>query len=195
MLLRRVQTGIVRRRSLVSLELISHSLILALAYTIEFWRKDKTQQKYYETANAIGQKLEAGDILAEIEKKVPPGEDNGTMRWAIIKAKLALEAGGTAMAALPTRSIPPPPSRGESARHGQADPVPGYHPSSEQDLAFQRSLTHRPNDKHRPLISPSTVLIQSQFAAGEASDDHYDAKMNTSRTKKRRVASIIDLED
>lgn len=136
-LLRQEQTGIVRPRSLVSPKLVSHSLILALAYTIEFWRKFKTQQKYYETANAIGKKLDAGGILTEIEKKVPPEGDDGTMRWAIIKAKLALEAGGTAMAALPTRPIPPPTSRGESTRYAQAHLVPEYHPSSEQDLAFR----------------------------------------------------------
>lgn len=137
MLLQQVQTGIVRRRSLVTPELISHSLILALAYTIEFWRNCKTQQKYYETANAIGKKLDAGGILAEIEKKVTPDGGNGTMRWAIVKAKLALEAGGTAMAALPTRPMPPPKSRGESTGHVQAHPVPEYHPTSERDLAFR----------------------------------------------------------
>lgn len=150
-------------------------------FTIEFWRKIKTQQKYHDTADAIGKKLEVNGILAEIEKKVPPfsgpeGVD-GTMRWAMIKVKLAHEAGNTAVAAaLPTRPIPPPTPRKESTRQPQAHPVPG------------------PDGKHKPLISPSTIFIQSQLAAKESSDDHYDAKVNTSPTKKRRVTSIFKNE-
>lgn len=146
------------------LENNSQSLTLALAFTIEFWRKIKTQQKYHDTADAIGKKLEVNGILAEIEKKVPPfsgpeGVD-GTMRWAMIKVKLAHEAGNTAVAAaLPTRPIPPPTPRKESTRQPQAHPVPGYHPSLQQmslsDTNSHTGLTANTNLSSLPQRSSS----------------------------------------
>lgn len=130
----------------------SQSLILALAYTIQFYTRGKTQHKYYETADAIGKKLEFDGILAELEKKVPlfhglEEEDDGTISWATIKATLALEAGVSAVGGppthpmppstpgaestrqtLPTRPIPPPAPIGESTCQIPAQIVPRYHP-------------------------------------------------------------------
>ncbi|CAF9930515.1 MAG: hypothetical protein ALECFALPRED_004624 [Alectoria fallacina] len=169
-------------------------------YTIQFYTRGQTPHKYYETADAIGKKLEFGGILAELETKVPLfhglEEDDGTISWATIKTTLALEAGGSTVGGpstrptppstpgpeskrqtLPMRSIPPPASIGESTCQIQAHTVP------------------RPDDRLKPLISPSAVFIQSQCAAGRGSDEHYDSKVNTSPTKKRRVTSIIELED
>lgn len=127
----------------------SQCLILALVYTIQFWTNGVIKQKYYETADAIGKKLEVVGILAEVEKKVPPfhgsEEDDRTRHWVNIKAILALEAGGPAVEGLPTmpppisggesprqtlptRPKPPPASRGESSGQTRSDLIPRYHP-------------------------------------------------------------------
>lgn len=129
----------------------SQSLILAPVYTIQFYTRGQTPHKYYETADAIGKKLEFGGILAELETKVPLfhglEEDDGTISWATIKTTLALEAGGSTVGGpstrptppstpgpeskrqtLPMRSIPPPASIGESTCQIQAHTVPRYHP-------------------------------------------------------------------
>ena len=129
----------------------SQSLILAPVSTIQFYTRGQSSHKYYETADAIGKKLEFDGILAELEKKVPPfnglEEDDGTLSWATIKATLALEAGASAVGGPPTRPMPPstpgaeskrqtlpmrpispPASRGKSTCQIPAQVVPRYHP-------------------------------------------------------------------
>ncbi|CAD6588222.1 MAG: hypothetical protein ASARMPRED_003434 [Alectoria sarmentosa] len=168
--------------------------------TIQFYTRGQSSHKYYETADAIGKKLEFDGILAELEKKVPPfnglEEDDGTLSWATIKATLALEAGASAVGGPPTRPMPPSTPGAESKR--QTLPMRPISPPASRGKStcqIPAQVVPRPDDRLTPLISPSAVFIQSQCAAGGGSDEHYDSKVNTSPTKKRRVTSIIELDD
>ena len=185
----------------------SQSLILAPVSTIQFYTRGQSSHKYYETADAIGKKLEFDGILAELEKKVPlfhglEEDDDGTICWATIKATLALEAGASAVGGpptrpmppstpgaeskrqtLPMRPIPPPASRGKSTCQTPAQIVPRYHPSSEQKFYFSVSnlaLDLMTDSRH------SSLPRQSSSRANAPPGEARTSIMTRKSTRRRR---------
>lgn len=149
-----------------SLRLFSHqlkislpSLILALACTVQFYTRGRTQHNYNGTADAIGKKLEVGGILAEIEKKVPQFHgseaDDGTRSWVVIKAILVHEAGDTAVGGPPARPMPSLEPVGESTSQT---------PTLRMPTSLSAAESARPALPTRPKPPPSSKVKSTHQA-------------------------------